>query len=83
MFQQDVPGAELLEEPVQGRPFTQQERARGIEGDDGKRRQRVQDADSARSLMRAQPSVIRRPVIEWGAGEPTVGFDAELFSRRI
>ena len=46
-------------------------------------RQRVQDADSARTLMRAQPSVIRRPVIEWDAGEPTVGFDEELWRRRL
>ena len=36
----------------------------------------VQDAASARALMLAQPSVIKRPVVEWGeAGSPTVGFD--------
>jgi len=46
-------------------------------------RQKVQDADSARELMCAQPSVIRRPVIEWDAGEPTVGFDEELWRRRL
>jgi arsenate reductase len=46
-------------------------------------RQQVQDVDSARRLMSANPSVIRRPVVEWGAGEPTVGFDAELWRRRL
>lgn len=36
----------------------------------------VQDAATARALMLAQPSVIKRPVVEWGeAGSPTVGFD--------
>src|SRR3984957_16406185 len=44
VFRQDVRGPELLEEPVQGRPFTQQERARGIEGGYGKRRQRGEGA---------------------------------------
>jgi arsenate reductase (glutaredoxin) len=34
------------------------------------------DADGARALMLAQPSVIRRPVVEWGDGRVTVGFDA-------
>jgi arsenate reductase (glutaredoxin) len=46
-------------------------------------RQRVQDASTARELMSSEPSVIRRPVVEWGAGEPTVGFDAELWGRRL
>lgn len=35
----------------------------------------VKDAPSARALMLAQPSVIKRPVVEWGA-RTTVGFDA-------
>ena len=35
---------------------------------------KVKDADSARELMLAQPSVIKRPVVEWG-GKTTVGFD--------
>jgi arsenate reductase len=35
----------------------------------------VVDAASARDLMLAQPSVIRRPVIDWGEST-TVGFDA-------
>ena len=34
----------------------------------------VRDAGSARALMLAQPSVIKRPVVEWG-GRTTVGFD--------
>lgn len=34
----------------------------------------VVDAASAAALMRAEPSVIRRPVVEWGR-TTTVGFD--------
>jgi len=34
------------------------------------------DAAGARALMLAQPSVIKRPVVEWGDGRITVGFDA-------
>jgi arsenate reductase len=37
---------------------------------------RVIDAKSARTLMLDQPSVIKRPVVEWGDGRITVGFDA-------
>lgn len=39
----------------------------------------VQDAASARGLMLAQPSIIKRPVVQWGDGAAatvTVGFDA-------
>jgi arsenate reductase (glutaredoxin) len=36
----------------------------------------VNDAASARALMLAQPSVIKRPVIEWPDGRVTVGLDA-------
>ena len=36
----------------------------------------VVDAASARALMLAQPSVIKRPVVEWDSGQTTVGFDA-------
>jgi len=32
------------------------------------------DAISAQALMRAQPSLIKRPVVEWGS-RTTVGFD--------
>ena len=42
----------------------------------------VTDAASAQALMRAQPSVIKRPVVEWGH-DTTVGFDAEAWSTRI
>ena len=35
----------------------------------------VVDAASARELMLAQPSVIRRPLVEWPDGRLTVGFD--------
>ena len=35
----------------------------------------VVDAASARAVMLAQPSVIKRPVVEWPAGTVTVGFD--------
>ena len=42
----------------------------------------VTDAASARALMRAQPSVIKRPVVEWdgAAGALTVGFDEASFA---
>ena len=38
----------------------------------------VTDAASARALMLAQPSVIKRPVVEWGS-KTTVGFDPEAW----
>ncbi|TWO73256.1 arsenate reductase [Caenimonas sedimenti] len=38
------------------------------------------DAAGARALMLAQPSVIKRPVVEWGPGFVTVGFDPEVFT---
>ena len=40
------------------------------------------DAASARRLMLAQPSVIKRPVVEWGRAT-TVGFDAEAWQQRV
>jgi len=36
----------------------------------------VCDAASAMALMQAQPSVIKRPVVQWPDGRVTVGFDA-------
>jgi len=39
------------------------------------------DAVSARALMLAQPSVIRRPVVDWG-GAVTAGFDPDDWQRR-
>jgi Spx/MgsR family transcriptional regulator len=35
----------------------------------------VVDAASARAVMLTQPSVIKRPVVEWDAASITVGFD--------
>jgi arsenate reductase (glutaredoxin) len=39
----------------------------------------VTDAASAKALMLSQPSVIKRPVVEWG-GKTTVGFDADAWA---
>jgi Spx/MgsR family transcriptional regulator len=36
----------------------------------------------ARALMLAQPSVIKRPVVEWPDGSVTVGFDAQAWAAR-
>ena len=44
---------------------------------------RVQDAASATALVQEQPSVIKRPVVEWDGtptGRVTVGFKAEAWS---
>ncbi|MEX8518051.1 MAG: ArsC family reductase [Leptothrix sp. (in: b-proteobacteria)] len=43
----------------------------------------VQDAASARDLMLALPSVIKRPVAEWPGGAITVGFDLADWSTRL
>ena len=43
----------------------------------------VVDAASARALMLAQASVIKRPVVVWPDAGITVGFDAAEFSRRL
>ena len=40
----------------------------------------VHDAASAVALMQAQPSVVKRPVVEWASGATTVGFDASRWS---
>lgn len=42
----------------------------------------VNDSASAHSLMLAQPSLIKRPVVVWADGSITVGFDAEAWARR-
>ena len=42
----------------------------------------VRDAASAQSLMLTQPSLIKRPVVEWGH-DTTVGFDTEAWSSRV
>lgn len=41
----------------------------------------VQCESSAWALMRAQPSVIRRPVVDWGT-DFTLGFDLTAWDRR-
>ncbi len=43
----------------------------------------VTDASSASTLMRDQPSVVKRPVVEWPDGAITVGFDEADFARRL
>jgi arsenate reductase len=40
------------------------------------------DPTGARALMLEQPSVIKRPVVEWPDGTVTVGFDAGDWSLR-
>ena len=42
----------------------------------------VHDSASAQALMQAQTSVIKRPVVEWGDGTLTVGFDPESWKNR-
>lgn len=46
-------------------------------------REAVVDAASARALLLAQPSIVKRPVVEWPDGAVTVGFDAEDWARRL
>ena len=43
----------------------------------------MQDAASATALLTRQPSLIRRPVIEWPNGAITVGFAADDWLRRL
>ena len=45
-------------------------------------RDAVFDTASARALMLAQPSVIKRPVVQWDGGTITVGFDADDWASR-
>ena len=45
-------------------------------------RDAVSGAPSARALMLAQPSLIKRPVVEWPDGRITVGFDEKAWSAR-
>jgi arsenate reductase len=40
------------------------------------------DAASAKPVIVANPSVIKRPVVEWEDGSITIGFDADDWSRR-
>jgi arsenate reductase (glutaredoxin) len=43
----------------------------------------VQSADTATKLMTAEPSVVKRPVVEWTGGAVTVGFDPADWQRHI
>jgi Spx/MgsR family transcriptional regulator len=43
----------------------------------------VTDAASARALVLAHASVIKRPVVQWGARGTTVGFDASKWEALI
>lgn len=43
---------------------------------------RAADATGARALMVEQPSIIKRPVVEWPDGAITVGFDPEDWALR-
>ena len=45
-------------------------------------REAVIGIDSAMQAMRAQPGVIKRPVVEWSDGTVTVGFDARIWEGR-
>ena len=45
-------------------------------------REGVTQAAAARALMLRQPSVIKRPVVEWPDGRITVGFDPAAWSGR-
>lgn len=45
----------------------------------------ITGAAGAMALMQAQPSIIKRPVVEWGtgAGSTTVGFDPASWAARL
>jgi arsenate reductase (glutaredoxin) len=45
-------------------------------------REAVTDADSARAVMLQHASTIKRPVIDWGNGHITVGFDPAAWPPR-
>lgn len=43
----------------------------------------VVDPASASTLVQAQPSVVKRPVVVWADGQVTVGFKPEVFAERL
>lgn len=49
---------------------------------DAQQQAAAQEPDGAMRLMLAQPSVIRRPVVEWPDGSVTAGFDPVEWSGR-
>ena len=50
---------------------------------DDAERAAVVDADSARRVMLAHPSTVKRPVVEWDDGSTTVGFQVDDWERRL
>ncbi|WP_225784014.1 ArsC family reductase [Xenophilus sp. Marseille-Q4582] len=49
---------------------------------DAGEREAVVDTASAAAALRAHPSLIKRPVVDWGGGKFTVGFDADAWQAR-
>ena len=43
----------------------------------------VLDAASAKAVMLANPSVVKRPVVRWADGDVSVGFDAADWAARL
>ena len=43
----------------------------------------VRDSASAQALMLVQTSVIKRPVLDWGGGDVTVGFHTNAWKKYI
>ena len=43
----------------------------------------VIDAATARAVMLAMPSVVKRPVVAWAEGSITVGFDAQAWEGKL
>jgi len=49
---------------------------------DAQAQAKAADTAGARALALAQPSVIKRPVVEWNGGELTIGFDPAAWALR-
>ena len=43
----------------------------------------VQDSASAQALLLQNASAIKRPIVDWGDGALSVGFDAALWAERL
>jgi arsenate reductase-like glutaredoxin family protein len=46
-------------------------------------REATGDAAAASALMQAQPSLVKRPVVEWADGQISIGFDADAWAARL
>lgn len=81
---QGVPAA-LLEQGLQqlGRDVLINRKGTTWRRLDAAEQARVTDDASALALMLAQPSVIKRPLVDWGQGRLTVGFDAQQWAQRL